>query len=776
MPRRPTRKRKPESHPTRSRTSTGKNRPQTITRSWWRRKRNLIALFVLFSTAYVIYLDVVIRINFEGKRWSLPAQVYARPLELYPGLQLSPVQFNQELERLGYRYSYRPDTPGTYSRQEDQFHLVTRPFQFWDGKETSRQLQIRFAGGQVVRLHDAERDTELPLARMEPPHIGGIYPAHHEDRILIKLDEVPQVLVNALVSVEDRNFATHIGLDWRAIARAFWANIKAVGTVQGGSTLTQQLVKNFFLSNERTLWRKANEAIMALLLEWHYDKNEILEAYLNEVYLGQDGGRAIHGFGLASWFYFDKPITKLTLPESAVLVALIRGPGYYHPYRHADRLLQRRNLVLELMAGQGVISATDMLSAKQSALGVIHEQNRVTNAYPAFMDLLRRQLKQDYREKDLTSEGLRIFTTLDPWIQQTLEKSVRQQLKLLDRKRGLDGRLQTAAIVTNTTSGEVLAMVGDRQPNSAGFNRALDAQRPVGSLIKPAVYLTALQQTEQYNLLSLIDDEPIIVQEQGGKTWTPKNYDGESHGQVPLYRALVQSYNQATVRLGMGLGFEAIAENLHRLGVERRIPPYPSMLLGAVDMSPFDITQMYQTIASGGFRTPLRTIRDVLTVKGEPLQRYPLHLEQVIDNASIQVLTSALQAVMQTGTGRAIKRYVKGDTGFAGKTGTTDELRDSWFAGFGRDYLAVVWLGTDDNQPINLSGSSGALTLWGDMMARLHAQPLQTSPSDEVERLLIDTESLLVANEGCDKTVSLAFIKGTSPTRFAPCAGGGRRD
>ncbi len=774
MVRRPTRKRKSTVQQQNKRYSRTKSRIKNRLLRWPHWRKTVIGLAVLFL-AYVVFLDVVIRVSFEGKRWALPAHVYARPLELYPGVRLSPSQFNQELERLGYRYAYRPTEPGTFARQDDRFYLITRSFQFWDSKEPSRQLDIHFADGRLESLRDASLDKELTLARMDPPRIGGIYPAHHEDRILVQLKDTPPLLGQALIVVEDRNFYSHIGLDPRAIARALWVNLTGSGGLQGGSTLTQQLVKNFFLSNARSLWRKANEAIMALLLEWHYDKNEILEAYFNEVYLGQDGNRAIHGFGLASRFYFDKPIERLTLPEVAVMVAMIRGPGYYHPYRHPGRLLERRNLVLDLMAQQGVIRQSQALSAKQSALGVIQDRTTSANSYPAFMDLVRRQLKEDYREKDLTSEGLRIFTTLDPSVQVTVEETVKQQVKALDRQRGLNDQLQSAVVITSTTNGEVLAMLGDRKPGYAGFNRVLDAQRPVGSLLKPAIYLTAIEKARQYNLLSLIDDAAITLKAQGGVTWSPKNYDGQSHGEVPLYRALVNSYNLATVRLGMKLGFEAIEDTLHRLGINKSIPPYPSMLLGAIELTPLEIAQMYQTLASGGFRTPLRAIREVMTADGKPLQRYPIHIEQTVDGKSIAVLTSAMQEIMRSGTGKGVRQFFPEDVELAGKTGTTDELRDSWFAGFGSDYLGIVWLGTDDNQPIHLTGGSGALVVWSDMMRRLQTQSLLPSAAEGVEVLPIDPESLLVAGYSCSGKVNLAFVKGTAPEYYAPCAGGGKR-
>ena len=741
----------------------------------WRRYlrwRIIVPALIVLGLVWVTYLDVLIRVQFEGKRWALPAQVYARPLELYAGEALSPADFRQELEWLGYRYRYRADEPGTVSRSEGAFRVYQRAFQFWDGEAPARRIDVRFADGRIETVSDTETGRELDIVRLEPPRIGGIYPAHHEDRILIKLDEAPLQLREALVAVEDRQFYQHFGVNPRAIARALWANIRAGGAVQGGSTLTQQLVKNFFLTNRRSLWRKANEALMALLLEWHYSKDEILEAYLNEIYLGQESSRAIHGFGLASRFYFDRPVQQLTTAQIATLVALVRGPSYYNPHNHPKRLLKRRNLVLEIMAEQGVITADVARRASQTSLGVV-KGTRTDTRHPAFMDLVRRQLQRDYRKEDLTSEGLKIFTTFDPRIQQAAEQALSKRIKALDQQRGLHGQLQGAVVVTNTTSGEVLALVADKQPSFAGFNRALDAVRPIGSLIKPAVYLSALEQPETYTLSTALSDTPIRLKGAGKDIWAPRNYDGKSHGTVPLFVALVHSYNQATVRLGMQLGFERIADMLQRLGAGREIPAYPSMLLGAVNFSPYEVTGMYQTLAAGGFRTPLRAIREVLTVEGEPLRRFPLAVEQVVDPASVAVLVSALHEVTRSGTARSLASTLPEGLSVAGKTGTTNDLRDSWFAGFSGNHLAVVWLGQDDNQPTGLTGSSGALRVWTQLMKTIPNQPLLPPATDDVEYTWIDSATGLLSRQDCDGAAYLAYIRGTAPEEHASCAEAG---
>ena len=440
---------------------------------------------------YVVYLDFSVRTQFEGSRWALPARVYARALELYPDQHLNAEQFSKELHLLGYRPVSRPSDSGTYTRIGDSFVIKTRDFIFWDGKESSRSVRLEFSENRLLGLWRADVGDPIDLLRLDPPHIGSIYPKHNEDRVLVQIKDVPELLIDALLVVEDRSFYEHYGVSPRSILRALMANVKAGHTVQGGSTLTQQLVKNFFLTNERTLIRKVNEAIMALLVDFHYEKDEILEAYFNEVYLGQDGRRAIHGFGLASQFYFERPLSKLSPSQIALLVALVKGPSYYDPRRNLLRAHQRRDLVLELLAEQEKISAETMQASQDQPLGVLPRRTSGVTRVPAFIDLVRRQLRRDYSEEDLSTEGLNIFTTLEPEIQNQTELAMSKKLNQLTNW-GVSEDIQGAAVVINVSNGEVQAVVGGRDPRFAGFNRAVDAVRPVGSLIKPAVYLTAL--------------------------------------------------------------------------------------------------------------------------------------------------------------------------------------------------------------------------------------------------------------------------------------------
>ena len=752
-----TRRRK--SAPRRSRRRGGRKKPVRTFRSLFLRAAVMVAMFGL---AYVAWLDLDMRAKFEGTRWSLPARIYARPLELYAGARLAPSDFERELSLAGYHRSADPQRPGSYRRDGSRFRVFTREFHFWDRREPQRTIEVGFEGGRLASLDDGTQP--VPLARLDPAEIAQIYPAHREDRILVSLRKVPPVLVQGLLAVEDRDFLSHHGLSPRGIARAALANLRAGGAVQGGSTLTQQLAKNFFLTPKRTLSRKFNEALLALLLEARYEKSEILEAYLNEVFLGQRGRRAIHGFGLAAWYYYRRPLEELRSEELALLIGLVKGPSYYNPHRHPERARARRDTVLSLMVEQGVISPAKGQAARGRPLGVSPASGSSRSSYPAFVDLVRRQLRRDYDPESLRSEGLRIFTTLDPMVQASAEGALSEEVARLEGASGVQGaRLQGALAVTGTGTGEVLALVGSRNPEDFGFNRALDAVRPIGSLAKPAVYLAALAHPDRYTLASPISDAPVRVASETGSDWVPRNYDGRSHGRVPLYEALARSYNQATVRIGMDVGVDEVADYLHRLGVRRRIGVYPAMMLGAFDLSPIEVAQMYHTLASGGFRIPLRAIREVTDARGKKLSRYGVAVSRGVAPELNFLMVNALEAVMREGTGRSASRRLPGGLRSAGKTGTTDDLRDSWFAGFAGDRLAVVWLGHDDNTPAGLTGASGALSVWAELMRRLGPTSLEASPPPGIEWHWVDLQSGHGTPAGCPAARKLPFVAGSEP-------------
>jgi penicillin-binding protein 1B len=726
----------------------------------WAFKLALVGVVLLAIVA--VYLDGRVRSKLAERLWQAPAQVYARTLHLYPEMPLAPEDLQRELDLLGYRNGKTLEQSGDEVRQGNSFKLYRRAFGFEDGAAPAQILQIMISGQRVVSLRDGD-DKPLDLARLEPMSLGSMFTTS-EDRVLMQLSDAPPLLTGTLMLIEDRDFYHHMGLSPRGLLRAFFANIRAGRTVQGGSTLTQQLVKNVLLTNERSLWRKLNEAVMAMLVEYHYDKETILEAYLNEIYLGQEGPRPLHGFALASRHYFNRPVEELRSDQIAMLVGLVKGPSAYDPWRAPERAQARRDLVLKIMAQEKLIDDKEYQAAIKRGLGLA-KTSAADSLHPGYLDLVRRQLRRDYQEADLQVRGLRIFTAFDPLVQWHAERSLAKVLQQLDPKeKGLEG----AMVVTDVVSSEVVALVGGRQMHYAGFNRALDAVRPMGSLAKPAVYLAALE-SKRYTLISPLDDTPVDVKVPGGR-WQPKNYDKQFHGAVPLHRALSESYNAATAHLGLELGVPKVLATIQRLGVERELPVVPSVFLGAGELSPLEVAVMYQTLAAQGVSAGLRSIRTITDAEGIPLARFPQKPVQAVSPAAIHVLHYAMQEVMQEGTGRA-SRNVLPNLRVAGKTGTTDDLRDSWFAGFSGDYMAVVWMGRDDNKPTGLTGATGALKGWMSFMAETSHVPLNFEPPAGVQYAWIDGGSGLLSAENCDGARHIPFLEGTVPTAQGPACG-----
>lgn len=732
--------------PRNSRKRTHRRRPRRARRALRRLVLRAGILFALAFVAWVLWLDWRISSRFEGRRWDLPAQVYAEPVELYEGRRLDSAGFVAMLRDHGYRPADGRDvSPGTWWRQGDSVRLVTRPFRFQDGLQSALAAQVDFTGGRVSRLRDTG-GAPLALLRLDPMRIGSIFSSHGEDRIVLPPEEVPELLTEALIGVEDRRFLEHHGVDPGGIARAALVNLKAGELRQGGSTLTQQLVKSYFLDNRRTYGRKFTEAVMSLLLELHYDKADILNAYVNEVYMGQDGPRAVHGFGLAAAYYFGKRLPELDAAEMATLVAIVRGPSWYNPWNHPERVRERRDLVLGILAERAVLAPEVAESAKGQPLALRAGGSRVGYP-PAFLDLVRRQLASEYEEDDLATAGLTVLTTLDALAQARTEETLAHSVEALEAAEGAVQGMEAAAVVTRPATGEVIALAGGREPRFDGFNRAVDARRPIGSLVKPALYLAALE-SGRYHLATPVEDEPLTVTLDNGQTWTPDNFDGEPHGTVPLVRALAESYNLAAVRTGLDVGIEQVAETLAVLAEIEPPPAYPSLLLGSLELSPLEVARVYGVFANGGFRTPLRAVKAVLDEAGEPLSRYPLDVIQVASTTAVAQLDRALVAVMERGTGRRAAARL-GDRQFAGKSGTSGDFRDSWFAGFGGDTLAVVWVGRDDNAPVALTGSAGALPAWAAIMDSLGSADFRPPVVEELVEVEIEYASGLLARAGC---------------------------
>ncbi|KFZ30357.1 peptidoglycan synthetase [Pseudidiomarina salinarum] len=682
----------------------------------------LALLLVVVVGLYTIYLDSALTKRFSTERYQAPALVYARAMELYPGASLSLATVEAELQRLNYRPVMRLTDSGQYLRQGNSLALYRRPFDFPDGPRMAQAVKVEFSGADgIARVLSLPDGRELNRFSLEAPYLGRITGGNNEDRLLVGLERVPNLLIETLLLIEDQDFYHHSGVSVSSIGRAALANLAAMKTVQGGSTLTQQLVKNLYLTRDQTLWRKANEALMALIIDYRFSKNEILETYLNEVYFGQDGGAAIHGVGLASRHYFGKQVQELEAAEIALLIAVIKGPSYYNPRRYPERAQQRRDMILQLMFSQDLISRDGYLVALEQPLTHSPESGRGTQQLAHYLELVKQELTQLYLPMNWQREGLRVFTYLDPIAQRAAEQSLAGQIERVSK----DPLLQGAVVISDHQQAGITALVGDRQPHRAGFNRARDAIRPVGSLIKPFIYGIALESPATYNLATPIADDPVKLAGPDNQIWEPKNFDNTFKGSMLLYDALAQSRNVPAVRLGMDIGLPVLVERLQQAGVSTPIAAYPSLTLGAMAVSPLTVTELYSTLASQGQYRPLQAVKAVTNHQGLSLYERPQPAaHQVFARDAAYLVTTGLQGVVNEGTGKALGARFGKDV-LAGKSGTTNDYRDSWFVVFDGQQVITSWLGRDDNQPIGLTGSSGALHVVSEILATTGIRPMQ---------------------------------------------------
>ena len=722
----------------------------------------LLAGFVL---PYTWYLDREVRSRFDDLSWENPGRVYARPLQLAPRLPMNADALALELAAARYVEDAGAQRPGTWARDGSRYTIARRSFIYLDGREREKRITVTLGKGRVAALTDADSGARLDSARLEPARIATLYGTLQEDRRFVSLGEAPPLLVSGLQAVEDRDFKHHHGIDASAILRAAWANLVAGRVVQGGSTLTQQLVKNLFLDRGQSFVRKANEALLSLLIEARYDKRRILEAYINEVFLGQQGGQAVHGFAAASEFYFGRDLRTLGAADIALLVGMVQGPSLYDPRRNPDGALARRNRVLTQFRDTGLVDAATWEAARAQPLGTAGKATLARDRYPAFLDLVRRQLRENWPDTELNSAGLAIHTTLSPSAQALGEQAIGKALAGIGQRADA---VEAALVVTGARDGEVLAMIGSRDVDAPGFNRALDATRPIGSLVKPFVNLVALAQPQRYSLATLVDDTPIDMAQRDGTRWRPQNDDHEVHGQVLLVDALVNSWNLATVHLGLRIGVDRVGGFLESFRLGRPINPNPSMLLGAVELAPFDVARLYQYLAADGHALPLRAVRGVLDAQGRPLSRYAVEPGAGDYTTAARLVTWAMQQIAAGGTARAIEAAGLGWLHAAGKTGTSDTQRDSWFAGFTGDTLAVAWVGRDDNKPTPLFGSTGALRVWIELMRRLPTVPLDL-PTAGIERAWVNPQSGKGADSACSGARELPFAQGYAPQDEEHC-------
>ena len=724
-------------------------------------------LLLGLAVPYIWYLDKQVRTEFAQLQWQVPTRVYARPLLLKPGVRLDAAALELELAAATYRNDGVGQLPGTYSHKGNRFQIGTRAFTDMDGPVPEQRLDVALAGGRVAQLRDGRTRKRLDSARVDPARVATLYGIDEEERRLVRMEEVPGLFITGLQAVEDRNFKSHHGIDPWGVARAIWVNMREAGFEQGASTLTQQMVRSLFLSNTKTVTRKVREALYALIIEARFDKRSIMEAYLNQVYLGQQGKQSIRGVGAGAEFWFGRELSTLRSEDIALLIGIIQGPGFWDPRRFPERALKRRAVVLDVFVQTGLISPEEAVRAKASSLGVSSKPGVARNNAPAFLDLVRRQLARDYPADALRGAGLSVMSTLAPSVQTLSERSVVATLPKVERKQG--PALQAGMVVTDTHAGEVLAVVGNRKTNEPGFNRAIEAQRPVGSLLKPFVYLLALAQPDRYSLASWVQDSPVEVTQSNGKPWRPKNSDGKSHGTVTLSSALARSYNQATVRVGMEVGPDRLAELMKVLG-GLRAEPNPSLILGSVDLSVFSMAQLYQFLASGGRIQPLRAVRGVLDTRGKAISRYDNKAEpaQEGDAIAARLVTLALQSAVTNGTASPLLRDGLGKLQSAGKTGTSNDSRDSWFAGYTGDHLAVAWVGNDKNEPTGLYGATGAMRVWSGLFTKLPTEPLRVT-GQGIEWAWLDGAQYATTEADCPGARRAAFVSGYLPTKHKTC-------
>nr|WP_241242200.1 penicillin-binding protein 1B [Thalassotalea sp. G2M2-11] len=728
-------------------------------------KLSFVAVVVL--AFYTLYLDSKVVAKFEGQRWQVPVQVFGKIERYQLGDAINLQHLKENLLLTGYKRVNHPRKSGEFALSKTRIIIYRRPFDFGSGIETSQQILI-----DVAQQANQQRVSQLTIDNapasqvvLEPYLIDRIIPENKEDRVLVPLQSVPEKLLDTLLLVEDRDFYFHAGISPLGILRALYANLRAGRTIQGGSTLTQQLVKNMYLTRDKTLWRKVNEAIMALLLEYRYSKDQLLEAYINEVYLGQHFANGIYGFGLAAEFYFGKSIAQLTDEQMATLVGVIKGPSYYDPWRYEQRVKKRRDLVLKLMFQQEFLTKANYLAAVNSPLTVRKSRRlkQTKQKFPNYLQLVKRELSQVLSPSEQAS-GIRVFTSFSPYSQQLAQESVQQQLASLAGSE--EHQLQAAMIVSDISTGEIKAVVGDKKSGYAGFNRAVNAKRPIGSLIKPVIYLSALERYQEFQLATLLDDKPISFEMDNGEVWQPKNYDGKFHQQVSLHDSLVRSYNIPTVNLGMTVGLAHIAEIIHMLGYDEDITLRPSMLLGSINMSPYQVNQLYLPFANQGHYVESHVVDLVISSQGETLYRGVTEPIAYFSSQASYLTDYALTHVTTEGTAKSLSWRLKNRV-VAGKTGTTNDQRDSWFVGYDNQHLITVWLGRDDNKATDFTGSSGALTVFAKFMEQYGVIDKQFTVPANIEQVSFEQNTGYPLAVDCENTIEYPAVNQGLPYQYS---------
>jgi penicillin-binding protein 1B len=679
---------------------------------------------LVFGAWYLKSLEDTVTKKFEGQKWVFPSKIYSDSYLLYVGASVRADDLTEKLRRLGYYETQTtPRAKGEYRiARAGVIDIFLHDFDFPTEHIKGVPVRLSLQGGVVSRIENLASGQEMFSLELEPELVTGLYDRIWQERKVVKLAEVPPLLVKAILAIEDERFYSHHGVDPLGILRAMWVNLRTLSYTQGGSTLTQQLIKNFFLSDERTMSRKIPEAIMALIAERKYSKDTILENYLNEIYLGQRGPQGIFGVWQAAQFYFSKPLSDLSVGETALLAGLIRAPNRLSPYRSADAATKRRNVVLTKLLDDRIITRKQYDTALHEKLPQ-RALVKVTNEAPFYVDYARRELEENYSTAVLNKEGLRIFSSLDLQIQRLAERALVEGLKKLEAahpalRRNGDDSLEGAIVVLRPQTGEIKAMVGGRNYAKSQFNRVFQAKRQPGSVFKPFVYLAALmyggQSGVKYTPDTVINDTQFVWN-YDGQEWQPGNYNNQYFGAVTFRRALENSLNSATSRVAQDVGIRRVREIAHRLGIQSPLPAVPSLALGAAEVTPLEVAVAFSTLANGGVRPRPLAVRNVIDQDTRPLEKRDVRSEQVIPPQLAYLMNDLLKGVLDRGTATLARRL-----GFtrpaAGKTGTTNDYKDAWFVGYTPDLLAVVWVGFDGPSKLNLSGAEAALPIWTEFM------------------------------------------------------------
>lgn len=745
----------------------------------WLRAGGLRLLFAsglvlaVAGSGVALYLYVEVARRFEGGVWRLPSRIYSRELVLVSGSPLDPSLLLRLFDRLGYaRTDAPPARPGELRRRGGTIEAYLRAFEVPGRRAPARLVRFRFEAGRLARIED-RGGRPLDRIEVEPENLAVLFGPRHEERQIVRLESLPAHVVRAVLAAEDSRFFEHHGVDVLAIARAALANLRSGRIVQGGSTITQQTVKNLYLGSERSWWRKLRELPMALLLEARYPKERILEVYLNHVYLGQRGSVAICGLEAASYHYFGRGAADLSVGEAALLAGLIRNPGGYNPFVHPERALARRDLVLEAMVAQGWLAREEAARARREKLRLARGAEGYQHA-PWTVELVRAELAALGSDRPLAAEGLRVFTTVDPLLQEAADAALRRGLERLERERpdlkrlARRHRFEGAVVVLDPKTGAVRAIVGGRDFARSQFHRALQARRQPGSCFKPFVYLAgfeAARRSREAGLTpaTLLEDEPVEV-EAGGRPWRPENYDGLFRGPVTVREALEQSLNVPTVRAALRVGLDRVAAVAERCGFPSGLEPLPSLALGAQEVTPLELARAFATLANGGLRVEPWIVEEIVDRDGTRIRPPRSKPERAVSAEAAFLVTDILRGVLTRGTAaRAAALGFWGDA--AGKTGTTDDTRDAWFVGYTPGLVALVWVGFDDNTRTGLTGASGALPIWVDLMmaAAMRWRGDSFVEPEGIVLVGIDPETGQLATERCPEVAVELFVAGTEP-------------